>query len=162
MISDFDPKFSFEYLDYSTLELNHNKLLTLNPLIMFPTETLSLQHLIPSQNTPSLILLQHPTKDQVENNSDPPPIHFSNYFIHTVPPESKPENQNQLFIELEEDLNNIETQIDFQLEDDDLYILCPFPDDTKEESAQSFTAYKRVDKKIHPVSTSFPSDCHVT
>lgn len=40
------------------------------------------------------------------------------------------------------------------------------PDDDDEvilhaDSPESYTAYKRVDKKIHPVSTSFPTDCQV-
>lgn len=44
-------------------------------------------------------------------------------------------------------------------EDDNLFL---FPNDGTPETKFVFTAYKRVDKKIHPVSTSFPEDCHVT
>ena len=48
----------------------------------------------------------------------------------------------------------------YGLDEDDEYIICP-----THNSANSYlilTAYKRVGKKIHPVSTQFPIDCQVT
>ena len=46
---------------------------------------------------------------------------------------------------------------EYTSEDDDELILVP-----DIETVNVFTAYKRVDKKIHPVSTQFPEDCYVS
>lgn len=52
----------------------------------------------------------------------------------------------------------------YKAEDDDEYIF--YPDQNPEAGIAppqfAFTAYKWVDKKIHPVSTQFPQDCRVT
>ena len=48
----------------------------------------------------------------------------------------------------------------YGLAEDDEYIICPTHDSTN--SYMILTAYKRVGKKIHPVSTQFPIDCQVT
>jgi hypothetical protein len=52
----------------------------------------------------------------------------------------------------------------YKAEDDDEFIFYPNQDlETSITPPQfAFTAYKRVDKKIHPVSTQFPQDCRVT
>jgi len=48
------------------------------------------------------------------------------------------------------------------IEDEDDLILKIEPDTpTQNESSYVFTVYERVDKKIRPVSTSFPEDCYV-
>ena len=52
----------------------------------------------------------------------------------------------------------------YKAEDDDEYIFYPDQDPQAGIAPPwfAFTTYKRVDKKIHPVSTQFPQDCHVT
>jgi hypothetical protein len=54
----------------------------------------------------------------------------------------------------------IMTHQDTLLDEDDEYIIYPTLDTAN--SYLIFTAYKRVGKKIHPVSTQFPIDCRVT
>jgi hypothetical protein len=54
----------------------------------------------------------------------------------------------------------IMTDQDDLLDEDDEYIIYPTLDTAN--SYLIFTAYKRVGKKIHPVSTQFPIDCRVT
>jgi hypothetical protein len=54
----------------------------------------------------------------------------------------------------------IMTNQDDLLDEDDEYIIYPTLDTAN--SYLIFTAYKRVGKKIHPVSTQFPIDCRVT
>jgi hypothetical protein len=54
----------------------------------------------------------------------------------------------------------IMTDQDTLLDKDDEYIIYPTLDTAN--SYLIFTAYKRVGKKIHPVSTQFPIDCRVT
>ena len=54
------------------------------------------------------------------------------------------------------DITSIEShQGTYHPADDDDFIIVPNKD------ASTFTAYKHVDKKIHPVSTRFPDDCNV-
>ena len=48
----------------------------------------------------------------------------------------------------------------YGLAEDDKYIICPIHDSTN--FYMILTAYKRVGKKIHPVSTQFPINCQVT
>ena len=52
----------------------------------------------------------------------------------------------------------------FEAQEDDEYIFMPETVANSEQPVSKFvfTAYKRVDKKIHPVSTSFPPDCRVS
>jgi transposase InsO family protein len=54
----------------------------------------------------------------------------------------------------------IMTDQDTLLDEDDEYVIYPTLDTAN--SYLIFTAYKRVGKKIHPVSTQFPIDCRVT
>ena len=54
----------------------------------------------------------------------------------------------------------IMTNQDTLLDEDDEYIIYPTLDTAN--SYLIFTAYKRVGKRIHPVSTQFPIDCQVT
>ena len=49
----------------------------------------------------------------------------------------------------------------YNLTMDDDYIIYPTPKFNNEASHWVFTAYKRVDKKIHPVSMQLPPDCEV-
>ena len=54
------------------------------------------------------------------------------------------------------EVEHINAELDTYLADkDDELVIVP------NETASSFTAYKRVDKKIHPISTRFPDDCHI-
>jgi hypothetical protein len=50
----------------------------------------------------------------------------------------------------------------FTAEDDDDLIIYPTDSFEPNNAKFVFGAYKRVDKKIHPISTSFPEDCRVT
>jgi hypothetical protein len=49
---------------------------------------------------------------------------------------------------------------DLYLERDEIIIY--LTERNKWDKLESYTAYKRVDKKVHPVSTTFPQDCIVT
>ena len=49
----------------------------------------------------------------------------------------------------------------YEPEEDDEYILYPEDQIPCNSSAMVFTAYKRVDKKIHPISMQLPTDCEV-
>jgi len=50
---------------------------------------------------------------------------------------------------------------DSEDDEDEDNILLHIDAQTPEEDKQVFTAYKRVGKKVKPVATSFPEDCHV-
>ena len=64
-------------------------------------------------------------------------------------------------IELELDTFIMTNQDDlYRLHEDDEYIMLPTHNST--DSYLVLTAYKCVGKKIHPVSTQFPTDCQVT
>ena len=47
------------------------------------------------------------------------------------------------------------------LQDDDDYLISAESDKSRDSPYMVFTAYKRVDKKIHPVSTQLPPECEV-
>jgi len=59
--------------------------------------------------------------------------------------------------------NDYPTTMDtpYEPEEDDEYILYPEGQIPCNSSAMVFTAYKRVDKKIHPISMQLPTDCEV-
>ena len=67
--------------------------------------------------------------------------------------------QNYL-LSIHEESDELEITTDTNLQEDDKYILLTDEDSTSDKYPV-FTAYKRVDKKVHPVSTSFPMNCHV-
>jgi len=54
-----------------------------------------------------------------------------------------------------------DTNMPYELETDDEYIIYPTYDLNNDAPYMVFTAYKRVDKKIHPVSMQLPPDCEV-
>jgi hypothetical protein len=49
----------------------------------------------------------------------------------------------------------------YEPEEDDEYILYPEGQIPCNSSTMVFTAYKHVDKKIHPISMQLPTDCEV-
>jgi hypothetical protein len=55
---------------------------------------------------------------------------------------------------------DIDLSLDESIEDSDI-ILNFLPEDNTIDSAYVFTMYKRVDKKVKPVSTTFPEECYV-
>jgi hypothetical protein len=55
---------------------------------------------------------------------------------------------------------DIDLSLDESIEDGDI-ILNFLPEDNTIDSAYVFTMYKRVDKKVKPVSTTFPEECYV-
>src|SRR6266540_156533 len=58
------------------------------------------------------------------------------------------------------EFNDLDSSImPHEIEDDDHIFM--FEEDHIRKSFQVYTMYKRVDKKIHPVSTNFPEDCYV-
>ena len=67
-------------------------------------------------------------------------------------------NHETLFIQDEPD--ELEVTVNATLEDDDDFIFV-MDEESISKGYPVFTAYKRVDKKVHPVSTSFPMSCHV-
>ncbi len=54
-----------------------------------------------------------------------------------------------------------DTDTPYEPETDDEYIIYPTYDLNNDAPYMVFTAYKRVDKKIHPVSMQLPPDCEV-
>jgi len=68
--------------------------------------------------------------------------------------------RNPIMLELNNYIDEYDTP--YESNDDDDYIIFPTNDTTLPKPFMVFTAYKRVDKKIHPVSTQFPMDCEVT
>ena len=52
-------------------------------------------------------------------------------------------------------------QEDLTMEEDDKYIFCPVDSPQQNNTPLALTAYKRVDKKVHPVSGTFPIDAQV-
>jgi hypothetical protein len=57
--------------------------------------------------------------------------------------------------------NSVIYDNDSEDDEDDDNIFLHIDAQTLEENKQVFTAYKRVGKKVKPVATSFPEDCHV-
>ena len=54
-----------------------------------------------------------------------------------------------------------DTDTPYELETDDEYIIYPTYNLNNDAPYMVFTAYKQVDKKIHPVSMQLPPDCEV-
>jgi hypothetical protein len=56
---------------------------------------------------------------------------------------------------------DIDLSLDDAVEDGDLVYECTMLDSTDFDTNFVFTMYKRVDRKVRPVSASFPEDCYV-
>jgi len=90
--------------------------------------------------------------DLITMSTSVPPSHYHVFFLKP----SIPRN-----ILTEDQKPDISISFDATLEEDDYYILFPTNNERSNTFQYTFGAYKRVDKKIHPVSTSFPTDCYV-
>ncbi|KDR75965.1 hypothetical protein GALMADRAFT_139730 [Galerina marginata CBS 339.88] len=101
-----------------------------------------------SPNTPLLnpILNNSQAKTQEPESVEEYP-HLSNFFLQLRP---------------NADEEDLEVSYDPTIHEDDEYIFYPNTELTENNFPPTLTAYKRADKKKHPVSTSFPEDCRVT
>jgi len=78
---------------------------------------------------------------------------YSCFFMTTMP-----ENLIDPYYDFESNLGDIEFTSDETFSEDDEYMFYP----NENHAASAFTMYKCVDRKIHPVSTTFPTECQVT
>jgi len=90
--------------------------------------------------------------DLITTSPSIPPLYYHVFFLKP----SIPRN-----ILTEDQKSDISISFDATLEEDNYYILFPTNNERSNTFQYTFGAYKRVDKKIHPVSTSFSTDCHV-
>lgn len=129
-----------------------------NYLIMFPALGLNslsnsiLKNFPIQAKQPAVIAIKktrRPTNHLIDRSFTSERIESFRNFCLTISPRS---------LIKDDTTENIEITNNTTMETDDEYIFYP----EEMTSEPSFTAYKRVDKKIHPVSTSFPTDCQVT
>jgi len=90
--------------------------------------------------------------DLITTSPSVPPSHYHVFFLKPLIPRN---------ILTEDQKSDISISFDATLEEDDYYILFPTNNEQSNTFQYTFGTYKQVDKKIHPVSTLFPTDCHV-
>jgi hypothetical protein len=130
-------------------------------LIMFPAKDLSNLKAVksPAITPSSLKSIVFPARDfNVTRTMIQQLIQLHTLIFRPIVPQLLPHIVSASTTSMELDIQ-ILTDSPYQVEDDDEYMFYPGNDPT---SHYTFTAYKRVDKKIHPVSMQFPQDCRVT
>ena len=128
-----------------------------NSFIMFPATT-----------DPNPISLTFPMKVKTQSTNlklidtfeDESQTNEPDQHKHRILKENYPDRTQSCLLSIQEESDELEITTDVNLQDDDEYIIYSDQDSMTNEYPV-FTAYKRVDKKVHPVSTSFPMNCHV-
>ena len=140
---------------FTTRSNNMKSSMTSSYLIKFPALTKNYQQINKRSRQPNTLITDHAILPEIKtkNHEKLTTITTITTPLHSHIQPCLPDPYEHIEIDI------MESPTPATIEDDDHVFI--FEGDPVKKSFQVYTMYKRVDKKIRPVSTNFPEDCHV-